>query len=116
MYRRANRVLFGFGNYSYDIFSSGLQLAMFYDIMHKNGDALELDSSGCNQPCMDVDVNDLDFESVARLTDERSHTISWTLSYQFRNFIELNIGSQHVIEGKNVGRNHEVYVSCIVVF
>ncbi len=113
---RANRILFGFGNYSYDIFSLGLQLALFYDIMHKDGDKFTLDKSACKKPGTEVNTNDLDFDSVTKLSSERSHSLSWTLSYQFKNLIELNIGSQHVIAGKNIPRTHEVYISFIAVF
>lgn len=113
---RANRVLFGFGNYAYNIFSLGLQLAIFYDIMHKDGDSFSLDNSHCNCIALDVDPSNIDFEAVKITTKERSHTISWTLSYQFKNLFELNVGSQHVIAGKNVARTHEVYMSFIAVF
>jgi len=113
---RAHRILFGFGNYAYDIFSAGLQLALFYDIVHKDGDKFALDKSSCNKLIAKVSANDLDFDSVAKLTSEKSHALSWALSYQFKNLIELNIGSQHVIAGKNVPRTHEVYISFIAAF
>jgi len=113
---RAQRLLFGFGNYAYDVLSTGIQLAVFYDIMHKGGDCMKLDKSSCKQQSLNVSDSELDIAGTTKLTSERSHSLSWTLSYQFKNMVELNIGSQHVIAGKNVPRTHELFVSFIAVF
>lgn len=113
---RANKVTFGVGNYFYDIFSSGLQLSIFYDIMHKDGDRFKLDKKQCKQASITVSDGDLDFESVYNISCERAHMLSWTLNYQFKNLVTLNMGSQHVIAGKNVAREHEFFVSFIAVF
>ena len=113
---RANKVTFGFGNYFYDVFSSGLQLSIFYDIMHKDGDRFKLDKKQCKQASITVSDGALDFESVYNISCERAHILSWTLNYQFKNLVMLNMGSQHVIAGKNVTREHEFFVSFIAVF
>jgi len=113
---RANRILVGFGNYSYDIFNTGLQLSIFYTIMHKAGDCFKIDKSTCKKGAMPVENGQLDFDSASKVTSEKSHSLSWALRYKFKSLVELNIGSQHVIVGKNVPSTHEVFASLIAVF
>lgn len=113
---RAQRILIGVGSYAYDILSTGAQLAIFYDIMHKGADKFVLDKTACKGQSLNVKALDLDIAGASELTSERSHSLSWTLSYQFKNLIELNIGSQHVIAGKNVMRTHEFFASLVAVF
>jgi hypothetical protein len=114
---RANRVTVGFGNYFYDLFGTGLQLAIFYDIIHKAGDSFCLDKSvQCNPITSMLTTSDLNLEKMYELSDERTHMLSWTLSYQFENLVNINMGSQNVIAGKNVARAQEFFASLIVVF
>lgn len=114
---RANRVTVGFGNYFYDLFGTGLQLAIFYDIIHKSGDSFCLDKSAqCNPITSMLTNSDLNLEKMYELSSERTHLLSWTLSYQFENLVNINMGSQNVIAGKNVARAQEFFASLIVVF
>jgi len=104
------RVLFGFGNYSYDFFGTGFDVAIFYDIIHKKKDKIRL-----HEETSLSDVN-VDFESVESRSYEKMQAVSWKIGYQFSNFMELNVGSQHVLFGTNVARTNEIYLSFIALF
>ncbi|MCX5921808.1 MAG: hypothetical protein NTX86_00550 [Candidatus Dependentiae bacterium] len=100
------RFLFGIGNYFYDIFAYGFRLGLFYDYSFKRKDCVTVD------PCYGT----FDICAVTANTSEKSHSLGANLTYKFRNMLELNVGTQNVIGGRNVPRLHEFFASIIAVF
>ncbi len=101
--RFGTKVIVGLGNYFEDIFRLGLRLGVFYNFMHKTEDSFDCDAG--------LDTKLLEFR-----TDAQSHTISWNLAYEFRNMFELQIGSDHIVAGKNVAKHKEVFITLAIVF
>lgn len=102
-----SRFLVSIGNYFYNVMDLGLRLGVFYDYMMKGKDKV---SARCTAGSL--------FNTclLERFTAERFHRFGWNLTYKFQNLVELNIGSQHIIAGRNVPRLQELYVSFIAVF
>lgn len=101
------------GNYFYDVFNIGFRLGIFYQYLHKAKDTVKVLSSDCAAFTKDCNCG---VALVEKRTNAQAHTIGWNLSYMVKNRVEINIGSQHIIAGKNVPRTHEVFASLIVVF
>lgn len=105
--RYGSRFMVSVGNYFYNVMNLGLRLGIFYDYMMKGKDSV---CTVCNPSSL--------FNTclLEERTKERFHRVSWNLTYKFQNLVELNIGSQHIIAGRNVPRLQELYVSFIAVF
>ncbi len=96
------RVFFGFGNYFYDIFSSNMRLSLLYNYSSKKADT--------------VTVKDNSFDASLLQFPSRAHRLSWKLSYKFENLIELGCGSQHIIAGRSVPQQNDVFLSIVASF
>ncbi len=75
----------------------------------------------CVEPFSESDTTVLHFADQAVSTHRKLGSqvligIGWDLSYKFNNMVELNIGSEHAIAGKNVPKHHEVFASVVAVF
>lgn len=103
--RCGTRLLFGIGNYFYNTFNLGFRLGVFYDYMHKSKDSVCVQCAGDFEECI-----------LEKFSEQRSHTISWNLTYKLKNMIELNVGTQHIVAGKNVPRIAQVFTSIVLVF
>lgn len=103
--KRGNKFLFGVGDYIFDIFTEGFRLGVFYDYAYKQCDSITV-------PCQGV----FDTAAVTAHTKTQSHSIGVNLTYKFKNYFELNIGTQNIIAGVNVPRTHEFFASLIAVF
>jgi len=104
--RLGSRVLIGIGNYFYNVFNLGFRLGILYQYIHKSKDSVSVKKT---EDMFDTNL-------LEARTDRRSHTIGWYLSYKFNNMVELNIGSEHAIAGKNVPKHHELFASVVAVF
>lgn len=103
-----SKVLVGIGNYFFDAFSLlGFRLGLFYDYMKKKQDSICI---GCPADAT------FDVAALIAATEQQAHTVGFNLTYKFRNMLELNIGSQHVIAGRNVAREHDIFASIIAIF
>lgn len=104
--KRGSRFLVGVGNYMYNVFNLGFRLGLFYDFALKNRDKITVSCPpGTFDTCQ-----------ATKFTETRSHSIGANLTYKFRNMLELNIGTQHVIAGRNIPRTHEFFASVIAIF
>jgi len=100
-----SRFIVGGGNYFYNVFNLGFRLGAFYDYSRKSADTLT-PKKDCACICLDCCTK----------SPESFHRIGWNMTYKFQNYLELNIGSQHIIAGRNVPRLHDAFISMVVVF
>lgn len=106
------KVLFGLGNYAYNIFNVDLRWGFFYDFYHKSQDSFTVDNKG-NCEC---DPGTIDCATMEKCSDETSHIFSTNLTYKFSNFFELGAGGSFTVLGKNVPRSRSFYFSFVAVF
>jgi hypothetical protein len=97
-----SRAFFSIGNYFYNFLYSNVRLSLLYNYSSKKADEITVKKSS-------FDPSSLQFPSIA-------HRLSWKLSYKFENLMELGIGSQHIIAGKSVPEQHDVFLSFIASF
>ncbi len=105
-FKKGSRILVGVGNYFFDVFNLGFRLGVFYNYASKGRDKITIN---CPAGIFDVCA------ATAR-TKTTSHFFGLNLTYKFRNMLELNFGSQHVVAGRNIARTNEFFVSLIAVF
>lgn len=107
-----NRFFIGIGNYFYDLFKTNLRFGLFYNFSIKAKDQIcgELFSNSDSNVCHDC------WGSLCTKYTSIAHRLSWSLSYKFRNFVEVGLGSQHIVAGKNVPEQHEVFLSVATAF
>ncbi len=105
------KIIFGAGNYAYNVFNLGFRLGLFYEFMHKSEDCVTVkcDPSG-------LTPGEFDTNALICRTSRRAHTFSWSLTYEFENMVELSFGSLHVFAGKNVPRHRDIFGSLTFVF
>ena len=109
-----SKLLFGLGNYVYNLFHADFRFGLFYDFMAKGSDSFCKDCTNKDCDCTsDVTINT---DCLAAKTSQRSHTLSANLVYKFSNFFELGAGGQFTVYGKNVSKNRGFYVSFVSVF
>ncbi|HEV2601743.1 MAG TPA: hypothetical protein VGT41_05625 [Candidatus Babeliales bacterium] len=101
-----SQIKVGFGNYFYNIVYPGIKLGVMYDYTRKGEDKIEV-------LC---DSENFDVCAATACTKTQAHRIGWSLAYQFKNQCELNIGSQHIVAGRNVPQLHECFASLVLVF
>lgn len=104
---RGPRVMAGFGNYFYDVFSCNFRFGFFYDFTAQG--ANEVCSTDCSGTALPLNT------SMFKCTTSFAHRIGLNLTYKF-GCGELNVGSQFTIAGKNVPKINEVFASFIAVF
>lgn len=110
--RYGSRLVLGLGNYFYHVFNLGFRLGVLYEFMYKGKDSVCLKPEKCD-PC---DSGTFNTKLLESRTKQQAHTIAWELAYKFDNLVELTMGSQHVIAGKNVPRNQEIFASLTAAF
>jgi len=110
--RFGSRVTVGVGNYFYNVFKLGFRLGLLYEFMYKSKDKVSIKTDDCTG-CIPGTFNTNLLESR---TKQQAHVIAWELAYKFDNLVELNMGSQHPIAGRNIPRNHEIFVSLTAMF
>jgi len=106
------RVIVGVGNYFYNVFKLGFRLGLLYEFMYKGKDRVCIktdDRTGCVPGIFNINL-------LESRTKQQAHVLAWELAYKFDNLVELNMGSQHSIAGRNIPRNHEIFVSLTVAF
>ena len=101
-----NRFTFGIGNHVYNAFNLGFRLGMFYTYMCKSQDK----ACACDRS------QALNTAQLQEGTRQQAHTVSWNLVYECENQVELSIGSQHIVAGKNVPQSHEWFATMALVF
>lgn len=105
--RQPPQIVAGIGNYFFNLFKKDFRLGIFYDFEYQGKQKLKV---LCAQDAV------FDTASLEKLTLTESHRISWRISYRFKNYIEVNGGTQHVVGGKNVIQFNQIYASLIAVF
>ena len=110
--RFGSRVIVGVGNYFYNVFKLGFRLGLLYEFMYKSKDSV------CLKPdkCAACDPGTFNTKLLELRTKQQAHSIAWELAYKFDNLVELTMGSQHLIAGRNIPRNHEIFASLTAVF
>ena len=101
-----NRWLVGVGNYFFNVFNLGFRLGIFYDYMRKSSDTV----------CVDKCSGTFNTAALTARTEERSHSVGFNLTYKFKNMLELNMGCECVIGGRNIPRTNDFFASLIAVF
>lgn len=104
------QVLIGFSDFIYHIMYDNCRVGLFYDYSHKGKDRLHPLSSPNGS------LNKFNTESIEKYTRRTMHRLGWNLTYKFENYVELTLGSQHIVAGKNVPRSHDVYLTAALVF
>lgn len=103
--RYGTKVLLGLGNYFYEAFYRKLRLGIFYEYMHKRSDVISCDNGS------------VDTAAFSSNTNAFAHTLSWTLVYKNNDgMLEVGIGSQHIVAGANMPREHEGFLTVTVLF
>ncbi|MGB8366933.1 MAG: hypothetical protein WCD44_01110 [Candidatus Babeliales bacterium] len=110
--RYGSRLILGLGNYFYDVFKVGFRLGVLYEFMYKAKDSVCLKKKTCGA----CDSGIFNTKFLESSTKQQAHTIAWELAYKFDNLVELTMGSQHVIAGRNVPRNQEIFASLTAAF
>ena len=99
--KRGRRFFVGIGDYIYNLFKTNFRLGIFYTYSSKKGDKICAGEG---------------FDTSSLSCNCSSHQIGWNLNYQFKNFVETGLGSQHIFAGKGVPEQHEIFVSLSVSF
>lgn len=107
--RWGSRVLFGIGNYIYDLFCSKSRLGLFYDFAYKACDKYVVEPVFGSTQVYNT-------ASITGLTKEKMHRLGWNWTYTFNTCGELTIGSQHVIAGMNMPKTNDIFVTWTMVF
>jgi|GEM_PF-1596025 len=102
-----SRLLVSGGNYFYNVLNLGLRLGIFYDFGLKGKDSVRVT---CNTE------DTFNTGLLESFTNQRFQRIGWNLTYKTNHLIEFNIGSQHIIAGRNIARVHNIFASIIAVF
>ncbi len=110
--RFGSRVIVGVGNYFYNVFKLGFRLGLLYEFMYKSEDKVSLKPD----KCIAGDSGTFNTKLLESRTKQQAHTIAWELAYKFDNLVELTMGSQHPIAGRNIPRNHEIFASLTATF
>ncbi len=105
--RFGHKVLIGVGNYVYNTFNLGFRFGIFYEFMHKAKDKVKV---RCDDP------KNFNTQLLRERSERKAHIISWNLTYEFENRVEVNFGSLHIFAGKNMPRHREAFVSLTAVF
>ncbi len=110
--RYGSRVIVGVGNYFYNVFKLGFRLGFLYEFMYKSKDSV------CLKPNKGAacDPGTFNTKLLESRTKQQAHSIAWELAYKFDNLVELTMGSQHLIAGRNIPRNHEIFASLTAAF
>jgi len=104
------QVLVGLTNYIYNPFDEGFRLGMFYDYAFKAKDRFNPTGSSFSPG------SKFDTDAVEKYTERRMHRLGWNLTYKFPNYMELEIGSMHILGGRNIPRAHDVFATLALVF
>ena len=107
------KILFGIGNYAYNMFHVDLRWKLFYDFYHKTKDLFAVDTDKLDCEC---ESESIDVCTMAKCSDQTSHSIGTNLIYKFSNLFELGAGGSFTVLGKNVTRARSFYISLVVVF
>jgi hypothetical protein len=110
--KMGTQIMIGFGNYFYNFLTLGFRLGIFYDFLYKQKDTLTVKNK-CSEL---LGLCKFNTKLLEDLTKEKAHRIGWNLTYKFENFVELNIGSQHIFAGTNMPQLNEYFISLIAVF
>ena len=100
----------GIGDYIYNPFYDNFRLGLFYDFTYKAKDCIQV--AGKSK----AEVQTYQTGEVENLTLRKMHRIGWNLTYKAKNYMELTIGSYHVVAGKNTPQTHDLFVSFALVF
>jgi hypothetical protein len=106
-FSRGPKVIFGLGNYFYDVFSCNFRFGIFYDFTAKGSDTV------CPTDC-NAGPNLFDTSGYTCISSF-AHRIGLNLTYKF-GCGELNVGAQFVVAGKNTAKVNDVFASFIAVF
>ena len=104
------KILFGIGNYAYNLFNVDLRWGLFYDFYHKSTDSFGV-KADCN-----CDPKTIDICTMEKCSDETSHSLGTNLTYKFSNMFEFAAGGTFTFLGKNVPKQRNVYFSFVAVF
>lgn len=101
---RGNKIFVGCGNYIHRLFGMDSRLGIFYDYLRTG----KTKFFGAPQQ--------YDTKTITDFSRSHAHRLGWNFTLQTRNHVELSIGSQHIIAGKNVPRLHEFFLTGVIVF
>jgi len=101
-----NILEFSLGNYFYNVFRESFRLSFFYDFVYKGKDKV----------CVKCDKGTFNTELLECDTRMRTHQISWNLAYVSKKGIEVNVGSKHILGGKNYPKRHSIFASIVAAF
>jgi len=96
----------GMGNFFYDDRIPHFRFGMFYDYIGKKEDTYE--PRCCTKKFAP--------QVLTYYTREDKHRISWDFAYLHEDWIEVSIGSKHVVAGRNVAQTHELYAALFITF
>ncbi len=107
------KFMFGVGNYAYNLFHFDIRWGLFYDYYFKARDSFCRAASIENTDCSGVTIDSC---SLERVTDQRAHIISTSITYKRDNTFELGVGGQFTVAGKNVSQGRNFYISLVAMF
>lgn len=102
--RQGYKMFVGFGNYFYDMFNTSSRLGVFYDYL-RTGKTKIFDVAANFRPGLITDFS-----------KSHAHRIGWNLAFKASSGFEVEIGSQHIIAGKNVAKLNELFATLTAVF
>ncbi len=111
--KTGTKILFGVGNYAYNMFHVDLRWGLFYDFYHKTKDSFAVDVDKLDCEC---DPESIDVCIMEKCSDQTSHSIGTNLTYKFSNLFELGAGGSFTVLGKNVTGSRSFYISLVAVF
>lgn len=112
-----NMVMGCIGNYFYGLFGQPASLGVYYDYTYKSKDRVCVAVDSCNLPCPAIALTgNWDTAALEDGSQQRQQRFGWEFVYECNGSIQLSCGSQHVIQGLNVPRNQEFFVSFVANF
>jgi hypothetical protein len=110
--KTGTKLLFGIGNYAYQLFHVNLRWGLLYDFYYKSTDSFTVNNSASCQ----CNPETIDCAAVECCSDENSHSLSTNLIYTFNNLFELGVGGSFTVLGKNVPRTRSCFFTFVAVF
>lgn len=105
------------GNYFYGLFGLNVSLGLFYDYTYKEKDCVRVAKDSCTLPCPAISLDgNWDTQALENGTQQRMQRVGWEFVYEANNSIQLSCGTINVVQGLNVERWNEFFVSLVANF
>lgn len=94
------------GNLAFNVLDSAFSAGLFYEGTYKSRDSLRVI---CPKTAFNTDL-------LTSITDEIAHAIRWNVQWSWDGNAVFELGSHHVLGGRNAFNIHEIFGSVIIYY